>query len=180
METIFTCNAHEEERTRSEKKKVNIWCWILGAYIILFSFYIYLFYLSSQDGKDLGYRIKGGFVLIIFILYTSIKKITKNRYLYKHFDGKKFTINVSTKTFHYTDGKKDITFISEDISNWYISHNDETYRKIPPFSEYDELWLKNGETIKLEDIFNNDVHPFLLQHREELSLPEPRVMNYRD
>jgi len=177
METTFTCNATDHELERAKVRELRGYYWVLPFTALLAIFFLYLLIagvidLRSEDSL-VAWQARIYSVVALLLFPFVLWLIHSKRQFYRHVREKTFTVDVKAKRFHYHDAERDATFCSDDILMWYVSSKDEYYRQRPPRTEKDRFVLKNGQSFYLEDAFNNEIHLFLVQHKQELSLPDP-------
>ena len=176
METTFTCNASNYELQRAKLRELRGYYWALAVLVPAVLLYVYIFYLEIQEpfaNDSKSFQLKANFATLVIMLIWALVTIWKKSFFYRNVRKKAISIDVELKRFCYHDTKQDATFYSGDIRRWIISTANEVWRCKPPRTEKDKFVLRDGRTFILEDAFNNEIHPFLVQHKQELSLPDP-------
>lgn len=117
-------------------------------------------------------RLKWFFVfgqafLVVFSIWSSIKQTKKNY-------AKQIVIDLNTNEIAYKDNEKTAKFNSTDIEQWKALESIQRKRL------GDVFFLKDKRMFHLDGFYQNDLHEFLVAHKEELKLPKLSMMTLNE
>lgn len=178
---VFKCTKSAEKLAKEKNEKLAnsdgcVFPLLIGAVGI----YGGIIYLSIEEIKENPKNTFMWFILITLVLisatviplYSKLFQHTNNiaDYLNPKYDNApymEFAWDAAKQQFYYKDKQRSFWFRSYDIEKWTSIAN--------VAGSSDVMRLSNGEQIILDDIFNSDVHSFLIENKEALELPDPQV-----
>lgn len=105
------------------------------------------------------FSLIGQVILVAYIIWYGIKR-TKINY------DKEIVFDLNTKEIAYKDNKTTAQFNSGDIERW------ESFESIQAKRTGDIFVLKDLRVFYLDGFYQDDLHEFLIAHKEELKLPK--------